>query len=89
MEFTSQKITGMIHVSKIPSIADRKDVTGEPVPFNFKAVTLEGSLIDGENCIMTSHHSVGRTINIKFPGGGFRKLRLISFIEFNGQEAVI
>lgn len=79
----------MIHVSVIPSICERKDATGRPVTFSFKAVIRNGDVIDGENCVMTSHHSAGRTINIKFPGGEIRKLKLISFIEFNGKEVVI
>ena len=79
----------MIHVSKIPTILERKDSSGKPVTFSFKAITLKGELIDGDGCCMTSHHQTGRTINIKFPGGQFRKLKLISFIEFNGQEVII
>lgn len=82
------KILCMIHVSKIPLIAERKDSTGQPVPFSFKAVTLKGELVDGTG-IMTSHHQTGRTINIKFPSGEFRKFKLISFIQFNGQEVFI
>lgn len=79
----------MIHVSKLTVIADRKDAAGKAVPFSFKAITLKGELIEGKDCIMTSHHQVGRTINIKFPSGEIRKLKLISFIQFNGQEVVI
>lgn len=87
--FTSQKNLQMIHVSKITSICDRKDATGKPVRFSFTALSLKGEVIEGENCVMTSYHTTGRTINIKFPSGEIRKLRLISFIKFNGQEAVI
>lgn len=79
----------MIHVSVIPSICERKDASGKPVPFSFKAVTLKGEVIEGEQCVMTSHHSAGRTINIKFKGGEIRKLKLISLIQFNGLEVMI
>lgn len=80
----------MIHTSKILLIAERKDVRGQPVPFSFKAVTLEGDLVEGSNCIVTSSYNARRTVNIKFlESGEFRKFRLISFIEFNGQEVVI
>jgi hypothetical protein len=80
----------MIHVSKIPSICERKDTGGNPVRFSFKAVTLKGEVIEGKDCIMTSHHSIGRTINVKFTvSGQIRKLKLISFIQFNGQEVII
>jgi len=79
----------MIHVSVIPSITERKDSAGKPVRFSFTAVTLSGEVIEGEDCVMTSHHQVGRTMNIKFPGGEIRKIKLISFIRFNGQEVII
>lgn len=79
----------MIHVSVIPSICERKDVAGKPVTFSFRAVTKKGEVIDGEQCTMTSHHSLGKTINVKFPGGEIRKIKLISLIQFNGQEVFV
>jgi hypothetical protein len=80
----------MLHVSKILTVAERKDVKGNPVPFSFKAVTLKGELIEGENVIVTSSNHERRTVNIKFPESGeFRKLRLISFIEINGKEVFL
>lgn len=80
----------MLHVSKISLVCERKDPSGQPVPFSFKAITLEGAVIDGSNCIITSSNHARKTVNIKFlDSGEFRKLRLISFIEINGQEVVI
>lgn len=79
----------MIHVSKITTILEHKDFKGSPVRFSFKAITMKGELIEGVDCIMTSHHQVGRTINIKFPSSEIRKLKLISFIQFNGKEVII
>lgn len=84
-----RKIPDMIHVSKITSIAERKDSSGKPVPFSFRAVLLSGEVIEHNDCIMTSHHSEGRTVNIKFAGGEIRKIKLISFIKFNGQEVFL
>lgn len=80
----------MLHVSKIVVVASRKDAHGQPVPFSFKAITLKGELIDGKDCIITSSNNALRTVNIKYPlSGEFRKLHLISFIEFNGQEVFL
>lgn len=80
----------MLHVSKILTVAQRKDGRGIPVPFEFKAVTLGGDMIEGVNCIATSSFNENRTINIKWlDSGEFRKLRLVSFIEFNGQEVFL
>lgn len=80
----------MIHVSRLLMIMERKSPAGAPVPFSFKAITLKGERIQGTEVIATSSFNAGRTVNIKFPvSGEFRKLRLISFIEFNGQEVVI
>lgn len=80
----------MLHISKISVVCERKDPSGQPVPFSFKAVTLDGRIIDGKNCIITSSNHQRKTVNIKYlESGEFRKLRLISFIEINGQEVVI
>ena len=88
--FLCVKIGRMLHVSKILTVAQRKDGTGHPVPFSFKAITLSGELIEGSNCIATSSFNQGRTVNIKWlDSGEFRKLRLISFIEINGQEVFL
>lgn len=80
----------MIHVSKLISIAERKDPSGKHVPFSFKAITLDGRLIDGDNCIVTSSNHANRSVNVKYlDSGEFRKIKLISFIEFNGKEVFI
>jgi hypothetical protein len=85
-----RKILRMLHISKITLIAERKDANRQPVPFSFKAITLQGELVEGTNCIITSSFHAGRTVNVKFlDSGEFRKFRLISFIEFNGQEVCI
>jgi hypothetical protein len=80
----------MIHSSKINIITEKKDGSGKALPFDFKAVTLEGEIIEGNNCIVTSSHHAGRTRNIKYPDSNeFRKLRNISFIELNGVEVTM
>ena len=77
----------MIHISKLNIITEKKDGSGEPVPFDFKAVTLQGEILEGLQVIVTSSNFQRRTRNIKFPESGeFRKLRNISFIEVNGEE---
>jgi hypothetical protein len=79
----------MIHYSKINLITAKKDARGVPVPFSFKAVTLSGDIITGENCIATSSHA-NRSHNIKWPESGeIRKIRNISFIELNGTEVTL
>ena len=77
----------MIHVSKLNIITEKKNGQGEPVPFDFKAVTMNGEILTGKNVIVTSSNYQRRTRNIKFlESGEFRKLRNISFIEVNGEE---
>ena len=77
----------MIHISKLNIITEKKDGRGEPVPFDFKAVTLQGEILTGKNVIVTSSNFKRRTRNIKFlDSGEFRKIRNISFIEVNGEE---
>ena len=79
----------MIHISKLNILTEKKDQNGELVPFSFKAVTLNGAILSGTNCICTSSHNSSRTRNIKFlDSGEFRKIRNISFIEFNGIDVI-
>ena len=71
-------------------ITERKDARGEPVPFDFKAITLRGEIIEGKDCIVTSSNTIRRTRNIKYIASGeFRKLHNISFIELNGVEVTL
>ena len=74
----------MIHISKIPEIAKRKDKTGKPVPFSLKYVKKStGQIITVENAVMTSSHHMG-TMNIKILASGqIRKLITALIIEFN------
>lgn len=73
----------MIHVSEISRIAEHKLPSGEPKPFSLKFVKENGAVVVADEVIMTSCHSTGYTINIKFPNGQMRKVRTASIIEFN------
>jgi len=80
----------MIHYSKINLITQRKDAKGQPLPFSFKAVTISGQIIEGDNCIVLSSNYQRRTRNIKWQASGeVRKIRNISFIELNGTEVTM
>lgn len=80
----------MIHLSQVLTVIQRKDPHGHPVPFSFKAVTLKGEPIEGDNCIVTSSHNAPRTVNLKWQvSGEIRKIRMVSFIEINGQEVIL
>jgi len=80
----------MIHISKLNIITEKKDSKGELIPFSFKAITLKGEILSGKNCICTSSHNASRSRNVKFiDSGEFRKIRNISFIEFNGIEVIV
>ena len=77
----------MIHISKINPITEKKDSSGDAVRFSFRAITLQGEILEGSNCIVISSNYKRRTCNIKFiDSGESRKLRNISFIELNGVE---
>ena len=80
----------MIHISKINLLTEKKDALGDPLPFSFKAIKLNGEIIDGKKCIVTSSNFKRRTRNVKWIDSvEFRKLRNISFIEFNGVEVTM
>ena len=80
----------MIHISKINLITEKKNADGKPVPFSFKAVSLKGEIIDGENCVVTSSNYHNNTRNIKWlDSGEIRKIKNVSFIELNGVEVTM
>jgi len=80
----------MIHISKLNVITEKRDPRGDLIPFSFKAVSLKGDIISGNNCVCTSSHFASRSRNIKFlDSGEFRKIRNVSFIEFNGVEVMV
>lgn len=80
----------MIHISKLNILTEKKDATGQPVPFSFKAITTDGRIISGENCIVTSSYSHNSSRNVKWlDSTAFRKLRNVGFIELNGVEITL
>ena len=80
----------MIHVSKLNEITERKDGSGVPVPFSFKAVTKDGRIIEGENCVVTSSNFHNRTRNVDFlDSGEIRKVRNIAFLSINDVEITL
>ncbi len=80
----------MIHISKLNILTEKKDDKGKPMPFSFKAVTLSGEIITGNNVVVTSSNYKRNTRNIKFlESGEIRKLKNIGFIEINGVEVTL
>ena len=79
----------MIHVSKISLLAEQME-NGQPKLFSCKFVKrTTGEIVTVEKCFCTSVHSEGGTMNIKFPNGQIRKIRILSIIEFNGVEVYV
>ena len=87
--FFGFKRTQMIHYSKINTLTEKKDSAGKPVPFSFKAITMDGEIITGDDCTVTSSNFKNRTRNVKYPSGQIRKLKNISFTEINGVKIVM
>lgn len=80
----------MIHVSKLNILTEKKDAAGRPIPFDFKAISLKGEIIEGRNCVVTSSNYHNNTRNIKWnESGEIRKIKNISFVEINGVEITI
>jgi hypothetical protein len=59
-----------------------------PIPFSMKFRKIStGELVEANNVVLTSNHSNGRTVNLKFiESNEIRKILLISIIELNGEE---
>ena len=77
----------MLHRSRILDIMKRT-VGRTPVPFTMKFVKVStGEIIQTGDVVLTSNHSLGDTINVKFiESGQIRKVLLHSIIEINGEE---
>lgn len=55
--------------------------------FSLSWVTKSGSIVRAERCVLTSFHSSGDTMNVKFcESGQIRKVNRYTIIEFNGED---
>lgn len=80
----------MIHASKIPLIMDQKDSKGRKKTFDIAFHKLStGELIKANNVYMSSYFHRNGTLNIVFPGGETRKIRLAMITEFNKKEVFL
>lgn len=74
----------MLHFSKIPQIASRKDGKNKPIPFSFQYVKVNtGEIIRVDRAVMTSSFHQG-TMNVRILSSGqIRKVIIPLIIEFN------
>ena len=74
----------LLHLSMINKLVRNGEV------FSFKFVDRKGIIIEGKECVCTSFHSAGRTMNVKWLQSElFRKVRRCSIVEFDGLEVVL
>lgn len=74
----------MIHASKICDIAKLQR------EISLKWVAADGSVIDVKQCIPTSFHGDGDTMNIKLiPSNEIRTVNRNTIIEINGEEVIL
>ena len=80
----------MIHASKIPLIMEQTDDKGKPKKFNLKFIKLStGEKVEANDVYMSSYYHPNGTLNLNFPNGETRKIRLPLIVEFNGKEVFI
>mgnify|MGYP007112379565 CR=1 FL=1 len=80
----------MLHASIIPSLMEQRDEKGKPQKFNLKFNKLStGETVEANDVIMTSYYHRNGTINIQWPNGEVRKIRLVLITEFNGKEVYL
>jgi len=65
----------------------------KPVPFSMKFIKSTGEIVTVKEAVCTSSYhggNDGATVNIMFlPSKEVRKVKVLSIIEFNGQEVFI
>lgn len=74
----------LIKQSRLWEIMERTDANGKPLPFQLKFVKENGEVREYKNCVLTSFHSAGTSLNV-LPEGEVRprSIRRITIIEFN------
>ena len=74
----------MIHVSKIFELVQVLK------KFSLQWVTARGELIDAPECVCTSFHSSGKTMNVMLlPSRQVRKVNRKTITDINGKEVFI
>lgn len=74
----------MVHVSVVRNELRKKE------PVNIKFWKADGSIIIANNVVMTSSFFDNDTINLKWLSSNeFRKIRMWSIFEFNGEEVCL
>lgn len=68
----------------------KRAVGRTPVPFTMKFVKVStGEVVQTGEVVLTSNHSSGDTVNVKFiESGEIRKILLHSIIDINGEEII-
>ncbi len=67
---------------------ERKDESGNPVPFTAKVFKKDGGVATFIDAVCTSSYHEG-TMNFRTPNNEVRKIRAIYLIEINGKEVVL
>lgn len=74
----------LLKQSRLWELMERKDAQGNPQPFQLKFVKTNGEVKEYTECILTSMHSRGTTINVLPTGENRpRSITRITIIEFN------
>ena len=69
---------------------DEKDEKGKPKRVNLKFYKYStGEKAEAQDVFLTSYYHRNGTINIQFPNGEVRKIRLALITEFNGKEVYL
>jgi hypothetical protein len=80
----------MLHASIISTLMDQTDEKGKPKRVNLKFYKQStGEKVDANDVILTSYYHRNGTLNIKWPNGDVRKIRLALITEFNGKEVYL
>lgn len=74
----------LIKQSKLWEMMERTDQAGNLLPFQVKFVKDNGEIREYRQCVLTSFHSAGTSLNVLPAGESVpRKIRRVTIIEFN------
>ena len=81
-----QKVLNYKHVHRL---MERKDEDGNPIPFSFRYIKLNGEVMDAENVVCTSVNVKNRTHSVKFENGQVRTIHDVLLVSIDDTRIVV
>lgn len=83
-------LTKALNYKHVHRLIERKDEKGNPVPFDFRYIKLDGEVMDAHNVVCTSVNVKKKTHTVKFlDSGQVRTIHDVLLISVNDTRIVV